>query len=199
MALADQQHRKTYSAVIRESIAVKERVLAQNLDVVERIGNALVRALRAGHKILLCGNGGSAADAQHIAGELVSRFLYDRRALPAIALTTDTSIMTSIGNDYRYDYIFARQIEALGQPGDALIGITTSGNSANILRALQTAKQQQMTTVAFTGEEGGEVKKLADFCLRIPSTQTPRIQEAHITVAHALCEIIEQELCPDNG
>jgi D-sedoheptulose 7-phosphate isomerase len=145
-------------------------------------------------KILIAGNGGSAADAQHFAGELVSRFYFDRPALAAIALTTDTSILTAIGNDYGYETIFSRQVQGLGMMEDVLIAISTSGNSPNILRALQQAKQQGLTTIGLTGRTGGKMKSLCDICLCAPSDSTPRIQECHLVLEHILCAWIEEEL-----
>lgn len=155
-----------------------------------------VDALRAGGKILFCGNGGSAADAQHWAGELVSRFYYDRPGLPAIALTTDSSILTAIGNDYGYDYTFARQVEALGREGDVLVAISTSGNSPNVLRAADAAKARGIRVIAFTGRGGGKLAPQADLCFRMPSDETPRIQEGHEFVGHLLCALIESEMHP---
>ena len=153
-------------------------------------------SLRAGGKILFAGNGGSAADAQHWAGELVSRFYYDRPGLPAIALTTDTSILTAIGNDYGYDYTFARQVEALGHRGDVLVVISTSGNSPNILRAAQAAKDRGVSVIGFTGQSGGKLAPLSDLCFCIPSDETPRIQEGHEFVGHLLCALIEAGMYP---
>ena len=155
-----------------------------------------VDALRAGHKILFAGNGGSAADAQHWAGELVSRFYYDRPGLPAIALTTDTSILTAIGNDYGYDYTFARQIEALGQAGDVFVAISTSGRSKNILRALDAAEQRDVKVIGFTGAGGGDMSDRCEICFRVPSNETPRIQEGHEFIGHLLCALIESEIFP---
>ena len=153
-------------------------------------------SLRAEGKILFAGNGGSAADAQHWAGELVSRFYYDRPGLPAIALTTDTSILTAIGNDYGYDYTFARQVEALGHRGDVLVVISTSGNSPNILRAAQAAKDRGVSVIGFTGRSGGKLAPLSDLCFRIPSDETPRIQEGHEFIGHLLCALIEEGMYP---
>ena len=153
-------------------------------------------ALRAGRKILFAGNGGSAADAQHWAGELVSRFYYDRPGLPAIALTTDTSILTAIGNDYGYDYTFARQIEALGQDGDVFVAISTSGRSKNILRALDAAEAKGVKVIGFTGAGGGDMAARCEICFRVPSDETPRIQEGHEFIGHLLCALIESELFP---
>ncbi len=155
-----------------------------------------VDALKAGRKILFAGNGGSAADAQHWAGELVSRFYYDRPGLPAIALTTDTSILTAIGNDYGYDYTFARQIEALGQEGDVFVAISTSGRSKNIMRALEACEAKGVRVIGFTGEHGGDMKDCCDICFRVPSSETPRIQEGHEFIGHLLCALIESEMFP---
>nr|WP_312250326.1 D-sedoheptulose 7-phosphate isomerase [Stenotrophomonas geniculata] len=155
-----------------------------------------VDALKAGRKILFAGNGGSAADAQHWAGELVSRFYYDRPGLPAIALTTDTSILTAIGNDYGYDYTFARQIEALGLQGDVFVAISTSGRSKNIMRALEACEAKGVRVIGFTGEHGGDMKDRCDICFRVPSSETPRIQEGHEFIGHLLCALIESEMFP---
>ncbi len=151
-----------------------------------------VTALQKGHKILLCGNGGSAADAQHIAAELVGRFHRERRSLPAIALTTDTSILTSVGNDYSYDDVFSRQVEGLGGAGDVLWCITTSGNSENVLRAAEVAKAKGMTVIASLGKDGGKAAALCDTALIVSSDSTARIQEMHILAAHAICEVIDE-------
>lgn len=156
-------------------------------------------ALRAGNKILFAGNGGSAADAQHWAGELVSRFYYDRPGLAAVALTTDSSILTAIGNDYGYDYIFARQIEALGREGDVFVAISTSGNSPNILRAAEVARARHVHVIGFTGRSGGKLAGMCDICFRIPSDETPRIQEGHEFVGHVLCALIEAQMFPKHG
>ena len=158
-----------------------------------------VSSLRSGGKILFAGNGGSAADAQHWAGELVSRFYYDRPGLAAIALTTDSSILTAIGNDYGYDYVFARQIEALGQAGDVFYAISTSGRSKNILRAIQAARGKDMHVIGFTGSGGGEMGGLCDINFRVPSDETPRIQEGHEFLGHTLCALIEAEMHPKHG
>ena len=181
---------------ISESIAVKEAMLddVELIAQVEEIAELIIETYRNGGKVLLAGNGGSAADAQHIAAELVSRFTFDRPALPAMALTTDTSILTAIGNDYGYDSLFSRQVEANGQPGDVLIAISTSGNSPNIVRALQTAERIGLVAVGLTGATGGEMADLCRYCVNIPSTDTPRIQEGHITIGHILCASTEQAL-----
>jgi D-sedoheptulose 7-phosphate isomerase len=150
-----------------------------------------VETLKKGNKILLCGNGGSAADAQHIAAELTGRYKTERMALPAIALTTDTSALTAIGNDYGYDIIFSRQVEALARPGDMLIGISTSGNSQNVLNAFQSARNIGCATMALSGRDGGRMKSAADFNLIVPSDNTPRIQEMHILIGHIICQAID--------
>jgi len=156
----------------------------------------VVDALRAGGKLLLCGNGGSAADAQHWAGELVSRFRYDRPGLAAVALTTDTSILTAIGNDYGYERLFARQVEALGRPGDVLFALSTSGRSPNILAALAAARQCGLRTVGFTGAQEGAMDPLCDLLIRVPHAETPHIQEGHAAIGHAICAIVEATLFP---
>lgn len=173
--------------------------MAADAGLREQIARAVaicVEALRAGRKILFCGNGGSPADAQHWAGELVSRFYYDRPGLPAIALTTDTSILTAIGNDYGYDYTFARQVEALGQAGDVLVAISTSGRSKNVLRALDVAEQKGIKVIGFTGASGGDMAGRCEVCFKVPSTETPRIQEGHEFIGHLLCALIESEIFP---
>lgn len=182
------------AAAIEESVEAKQRVLRHDLPVLNQMVEAIRLCLSEGHKLLLFGNGGSAADSQHIAAEFVSKFFRDRKALPAIALTTDTSILTSIANDYSFEEVFARQIEALGQRGDVAIGISTSGNSPNVLKAMSMARKKGLITISLTGQDGGKLADVADICFKAPSKSTPRIQEVHITVAHAICDIIEQEL-----
>ena len=157
---------------------------------------ACVEALRRGNKILFAGNGGSAADAQHLAGELVSRFAYDRPGLAAFALTTDTSVLTAIGNDYGYERVFSRQVEAVGSAGDVFVGISTSGRSPNVLHALRVAREKKLVTVGMTGRAGGQMPELCDHLLRTPSDSTPRIQEGHIAMGHAICQIIEAQIFP---
>lgn len=177
-----------------ESIAVKRALLETQAETIANVGRALVAALRNGKTLYLFGNGGSAGDAQHIAAELVGRFTKERRALPAVALTTNTSALTALGNDYEYAIVFSRQLEAFGKPGDIVIGISTSGNSPNVLHGLQAAKTLEMVTVGLTGETGGQTKAVADHCICVPSRDTARIQESHILIGHILCEIIECEL-----
>lgn len=170
------------------------RALAAMADRISPIAAACVAALKAGHKVMFCGNGGSAADSQHLAAELVGRYKLERPAMKSLALTTDTSILTAIGNDYGYDDVFRRQVEGLGEAGDVLIGLSTSGNSKNVLLAFEQAARMGITTVAFTGAGGGRMKEAADFALTVPATVTNHIQEMHITCGHLLCEIIEHEL-----
>lgn len=161
---------------------------------IESVGNLIVQTIRQGHKVLLCGNGGSAADAQHIAAELVGRFVTDRKGLPAIAMTTDTSILTAVSNDYGFDHIFERQTEALGMEGDMLIGLSTSGNSPNVERALQKARAMGLTTVGLLGRDGGKCKDLCDYSFIIRHPESARIQEVHITIGHILCGIVDNQL-----
>lgn len=187
------------AAAIRSSAATIGRMAedAGACAAIAAMAAAAVGALRAGGKLLFCGNGGSAADAQHWAGELVARFLKDRPGLPAIALTTDSSILTAVGNDYGYERIFARQVEALGRPGDVLFAISTSGRSANVLAALRAGRQGGLVTCGFCGEAEGAMAPLCDLLLRAPSAATPRIQEAHEVAGHILCAMIEQGMFPD--
>jgi len=173
---------------------------SQNVIVLgefQRCVEACISSTRANRKILIAGNGGSAADAQHFAGELVSRFYFDRPALAAIALTTDSSILTAVGNDYGYQDVFARQIQALGQAGDVFIAISTSGNSPNILKAIDAAKARGLTVIGLTGKSGGKMKPLCDICICAPSDSTPRIQECHLVIEHALCACIEEAMFGD--
>jgi D-sedoheptulose 7-phosphate isomerase len=181
------------------SVAVKQRILADPafMQQVTAMGHLLIDCYEAGNKLLIAGNGGSAADAQHIAAEFVSRFNFDRPGLPALALTTDTSILTAVGNDYGYDQLFRRQLEANGQPGDVFLGISTSGNSPNILMALEAARLKGITTFGLTGQSGGKMRALCDHCLCVPSGDTPRIQEAHIVIGHTLCAMVELALFED--
>lgn len=160
----------------------------------ERAASVMGAAFAAGGQVLAFGNGGSATDAQHLAGELVGRFLKERRALAAVALTADSAILTCLGNDYGFDTVFSRQVEALGRPGDIAFGITTSGASKNVTRALVVAKARGMTTIALTGKDGGETGRVADVHLNVPSASTPRVQEVHRTILHVLCELIEKDL-----
>jgi D-sedoheptulose 7-phosphate isomerase len=181
---------------IKDSQRVMTEMLAnaELIDRIEAAARACVTAFRSERKILLAGNGGSAADAQHIAGEFVSRFMFDRPGLPAIALTTDTSILTAIGNDYGYDRLFERQVQAHGQRGDVLIAYSTSGKSANILRAFAAARDRGLVTIGMTGNRGGPMRDLCDYCLEVPSSETPKIQEGHLVLGHILCGVVEASL-----
>ena len=180
--------------LFRESCRVKEAFINDNLGKLVNVIEVLTAALKAGNKILIFGNGGSAADAQHIAAEFVNRFIIERPPLPAIALTTDTSVITSIGNDYDFSEIFAKQIRALGQPGDVAWGISTSGNSPNVQKGLEMAKKMELITLALTGKDGGPIAKMADWSLNVSSSSTARIQETHITAGHAICELVDIKL-----
>lgn len=166
------------------------------LNQVVESAETIVETLRNGGKVLIAGNGGSAADAQHIAGEFVSRFHYDRPGLASIALTTDTSILTAIGNDYGYERLFSRQIQALGREGDVFIGISTSGNSANVIEAFKEAQQLKLKTIGFTGMIGGKMTDMCDITLRMPSNETPKIQEGHIAIGHIICGLVEAAMFP---
>ena len=180
--------------IFRESSRVKEAFINDNLGKLANVIDVVTSALKAGNKIMIFGNGGSAADAQHIAAEFMNRFIIERPPLPAIALTTDTSILTSIGNDYDFSEIFAKQIRALGQQGDIAWGISTSGNSLNVQKALELAKKMGLVTLAFTGKDGGAVAQIADYVLNVSSSSTARIQEAHMTAGHAICELVDIKL-----
>ena len=165
----------------------------EQMDVIQLMAERCKEALKSGNKVLFCGNGGSAADAQHLAAELIGRFQKERRSLASVALTTDTSILTAVANDYGYDEVFARQVEGLGRSGDVLIGISTSGNSANVVKAALKARDTGMHTIAFTGEGGGKLKDICDITFAVPSIVTARIQEMHIMVGHIICELVEEE------
>ena len=178
----------------KESSEVKTRFLKESLPRLLDVIKVISHTFEGGNKLFFFGNGGSAADAQHMAAEFVNRYIINRPPLPAIALTTDTSILTSVSNDFAFSEIFAKQIRALGKERDVAIGITTTGNSPNIIKAFEVAKEMGMKTVAFTGNDGGAVGKMADFPLIVPSTSTPRIQEAHILIGHILCEMVEHSL-----
>ncbi|MCX5906221.1 MAG: D-sedoheptulose 7-phosphate isomerase [Deltaproteobacteria bacterium] len=185
--------------IFRDSADVKIRFIRQNAPVLRKVVKVVTEAFKAGNKVLLFGNGGSAADAQHIAAEFVNRFLIERPPLPAIALTTDTSILTSISNDYGYVDIFAKQLKALGREGDVAIGISTSGAAANVLKAIKQAKDMGMKTIGLTGGDGGELAKMVDIALVVDSPLTPRIQETHITIGHVICEMVDRLLFQNPG
>lgn len=183
---------------ITESIATKQQILDNKplLETIHAVADVIVKALRDGKRILWCGNGGSAADAQHLAAELSGRFYYDRPPLNSEAMHCNTSYMTAVANDYGYDLIYARMIDGACKPGDVLVGISTSGNSKNICNAFRKAKELGVITVAMTGATGGEMKAMADYLLNVPSDDTPRIQESHIMLGHIICEIVEAQMFP---
>jgi D-sedoheptulose 7-phosphate isomerase len=181
--------------IITESIAVKQKVLGDEklLGTVNTIASKMVEALRNGNRIYFCGNGGSAADAQHLAAEFSGRFYVDREALPAEALHCNTSYLTAVANDYSYDVVYARLIKGIGTKGDFLVGLSTSGNSGNILKAFEVAREKGIHTVGFTGETGGKMKDWSDFLVNVPSKDTPRIQESHIMLGHIICQLVEEQ------
>ena len=189
--------RERIKDILLESIQVKEEILRNQIDQIVEIAQLMIDCLKKDGKVIVFGNGGSASDSQHIAAELVGRFKKDRSALAGIALTTNTSILTSLANDYGYDVVFSRQIEALGKKNDVVWGISTSGKAKNVALGIKQAKKMGIKTVALSGGDGGDIVKLADVSLVVPSKITARIQEAHITIAHIICEIIEQELCQE--
>ena len=184
---------------IKKSFETKQLIYENEelLSNIEDVAKKCVELYRGDKKTILAGNGGSAADAQHIAAELVGRYGFDRPSIPSLALTTDTSNLTAIGNDYGYDKVFSRQLEGMGQEGDIFIGISTSGNSINIVQAFESAKKKGITTIALVGRDGGEMANIADISLIVPSDSTPRIQESHILIGHILCDIIEKEIFGD--
>lgn len=181
---------------LEESVKVKQEFILKNLKSIKNVAGLVAHSFRIGGKLFIFGNGGSAADAQHLAGEFVNRFLVERRPLPALALTTDTSVLTAISNDYSYEDVFSKQIRALGRESDIALGITTSGNSPNVVKALETAKEMGIGTVALSGKDGGKVARVADVSLIVPSTITPRIQEAHSLLGHIICELVDNILFP---
>lgn len=182
------------ASIIQASIDVKSTLLQDKalLDAIAQAVDVITDAFRAGKKVLFCGNGGSAADAQHLAAEFSGRFYIDRDALPAEALHVNTSYLTAVANDYSYDVVYSRLVKGLGQPGDVLIGLSTSGNSGNILKAMEAAREKGMITIGFTGASGGKMKDLSDFLFNVPSTDTPRIQESHILIGHIICQLVEE-------
>jgi phosphoheptose isomerase (EC 5.3.1.-) len=182
--------------IIQTSIDTKQRIGsdAEIIHQIEKATEIIVRQLQAGKKLLFCGNGGSAADAQHLAAEFSGRFYTDRKALPAEALHCNTSYLTAVANDYSYDVVYARLVDGIGHAGDILIGLSTSGNSKNIIEAFKTAKINGMTTIGMTGETGGGMKPMSDILINIPSTDTPRIQESHIMIGHIICQLVEEKL-----
>ena len=184
--------------IIQASIDVKQQVLKNEdlLKTIEEVVTVIVAAFKNGTRIYFCGNGGSAADAQHLAAEFSGRFYSDRKALPAEALHCNTSYLTAVANDYGYDLVYSRMIDGIGAPGDVLIGLSTSGNSMNIIKAFEVAKEKKITTIAFTGLSGGQMKSFSDHLINIPSTDTPRIQESHILLGHIICQLVEENIFP---
>jgi D-sedoheptulose 7-phosphate isomerase len=195
----DFAHRVT--ELMKASIATKQSMLSSSelVATIAKVTEILVASLRQGNKVILFGNGGSAADAQHIAAELVGRFAFDRPALPALAFSVNSSCVTAIGNDYGFDHVFSRQIEALTKAGDVAVGISTSGNSPNVAKAVLTARQMGLRTVGLTGASGGILAKSAEFCICVPSNDTARIQECHILIGHILSELVEKEIFPEES
>jgi D-sedoheptulose 7-phosphate isomerase len=183
---------------IERAVAVKQELLLDDdyQGLVIQVAMRITQSLNSGGKVIFFGNGGSAADAQHLAAEFTGRYLKERRALPALALSVNSSSLTAIGNDYGFDFVFARQLEALGNRGDVAVGISTSGNSVNVIRALEAAKSKSIYTVALTGKTGGKLRNLADCTICMPSDETPRIQECHILTAHLICDVVEQVMFP---
>lgn len=184
------------TGIIQASIDTKQQVLENELllQTINSCIHKIVLAFKNGNKVLFCGNGGSAADAQHLAAEFSGRFYTDRKALPAEALHCNTSYLTAVGNDYSFDVIYSRLIDGIGQPGDVLIGLSTSGNSKNIIKAFETAKEKGMVTIGFTGMTGGQLKSVCDYLINVPSTDTPRIQESHILIGHIICQLVEEKI-----
>lgn len=186
-------------SIISNSITTKQKILQDEslLALVQQVVNLVSEAFLKGNKVLFCGNGGSAADAQHLAAEFSGRFYTDRNPLPSEALHCNTSYLTAVANDYGYDLVYSRMVKGLGKPGDVLIALSTSGNSVNIINAVVQAKEQNITTVAMTGDSGGKMKNLADYLINIPSADTPRIQEAHIMIGHIVCQLVEAQIFCD--
>jgi len=179
--------------ICKESVEVKEVAFEKNADVIQKVSEKIIECFNNGNKLLLFGNGGSAADSQHIAAEMIGRFQKERKSLPAVALTTDSSILTALGNDYSFDIIFARQIEGLAKEGDIAFGISTSGNSKNVVKGLEKAKEMGVNTMSLTGGDGGKIAQLSDLGIVVPSKITARVQESHITIVHAICELVEDQ------
>lgn len=187
--------------IIADSIAVKGKLLNDEkiIGTVDKIADLMVFALQNSNRIYFCGNGGSAADAQHLAAEFSGRFYTDRNALPAEALHCNTSYLTAVANDYSFDVVYARLVKGIGQKGDVLVGLSTSGNSTNIVKAFEVAREKGITTVGFTGEGGGQMKSISDYLLNIPSKDTPRIQESHIMLGHIVCQLVEERFFASDG
>jgi D-sedoheptulose 7-phosphate isomerase len=180
--------------IISDSITVKQTILndAKMLDTLQKVANEMVKTLKLGGRIYFCGNGGSAADAQHLAAEFSGRFYIDRKALPAEALHCNTSYLTAVANDYSYDVIYARLVDGIANEGDFVVGLSTSGNSGNIVKAFESARSKKVVTVGFTGKDGGKMRDLSDYLFNVPSTDTPRIQESHIMLGHIICQLVEE-------
>lgn len=200
MTVTQPSQEATMEAKIRQmaddSLDIKRRFFDQSIAEIAEAAQLIIAAMRSGGKLLIFGNGGSAADAQHIAAELAFKMGRERQALPAIALTTDTSLLTAISNDWHFDFVFARQIQALGRKGDVVLAISTSGNSPNVVEAVKQASAMDIKTVGLLGNSGGKLAELVDLPLIVPHHETPRIQEVHITISHIICQLIEDELCP---
>lgn len=181
---------------IQQSYEINKMILDNQdiLNLIQKVASKVIEVYKNGNKVLIAGNGGSAADAQHMAGEFINRFYFDRPGIPAIALTTDTSVLTAIANDYGFERLFARQVEVSGHKGDLFIAISTSGNSANIINAIKICNTMEIISVGLTGKTGGKMSELCDYCIKVPSNETPRIQEIHLMIEHILCAIVEQEL-----
>ena len=194
-AIKDMHHQKI-SSIINESIKVKQAVLADQYLIaqIDTVVKVITTAFQNGNSVYFAGNGGSAADAQHLAAEFSGRFYKDRKALPSEALHCNTSYLTAVANDYSYEIIYARLIEGITRPGDVLVGISTSGNSGNIVKAFEMAKTKQVVTIGFTGDKGGKMKEISDYLINVPSNDTPRIQESHILVGHIICELVESNI-----
>ncbi|MFA5338771.1 MAG: D-sedoheptulose 7-phosphate isomerase [Candidatus Omnitrophota bacterium] len=186
--------KKKIEGILEESISVKKDLITSQAGAIEKAADAVIKSLKSGGKVIIFGNGGSAADSQHMAAELVGKFLKERKGVPAIALTTNTSIITAIANDYSYDEVFSRQLDAIAGNNDVAIGISTSGNAKNVIRAVELANKKGMVTVALTGRDGGGLAKIAKIPIIVPSGSTPRIQEAHVMVVHILCQLVEEAL-----
>ncbi len=189
-------HQDTIVDILKNSINVKQQIIEDKTLVatIEQVVNLVVKAFQNGNKVLFCGNGGSAADAQHLAAEFSGRFYTDRSPLPSEALHCNTSFLTAVANDYGYEFVYSRMMHAIGKKGDLLFGLSTSGNSANIINAFEACRELGVTTIAMTGASGGNMLALADICLNVPSTDTPRIQESHITIGHIICQLVEASL-----
>lgn len=187
--------------IIQASIDTKQKVLENEelITTVEKVVDVIVNAFKKGNRVYFCGNGGSAADAQHLAAEFSGRFYIDRKALPAEALHCNTSYITAVANDYGYDVVYSRMIDGIGVAGDVLVGLSTSGNSTNIIKAFEVAKEKNIITVAFTGLSGGQMKSISDHLINIPSTDTPRIQESHILLGHIICQLVEEKMFTPNS